>query len=106
MKNPPILIRKIKQVDNSSFLIEWSDGINHTFRLSRLQGLCPCAQCYDPIAGKRTPNSPQVQNNVSATKIENVGRYALKVHFTSGCTKGIYSFALLREIGNGGGIHV
>ena len=101
MRNPPLMIRKIEQVDNRTFLILWSDGVSHKFSLDQLQRVCPCAQCYDPITGKRPATSPQLVKDVGATKIESVGRYALRIHFKSGCSKGIYSFALLRDIGNG-----
>lgn len=100
------MVRKLAQVDNESFLIEWSDGLTQRYTLPMLQGACPCAQCYDPATGSRRNPRSSGEKGVGATKIESVGRYALRVHFTSGCTKGIYSFALLREIGKPGIQHV
>lgn len=101
MKHPPIMVRKIEQADNESFRIEWSDGVCDLFRLDELQRLCPCAQCFDPATGRRSTGEPVAERPLSATTIESVGRYALRVRFTSGCSKGIFSFSLLREIGRG-----
>lgn len=101
MRHTPIMIKKIEQVDNESFKIEWSDGIAERYRLDVLQRMCPCAQCYDPATGKRLNAREDASHPIRAAKIENVGRYAIRIHFTSGCTKGIYSFSLLRAIGKG-----
>lgn len=101
MKNPPILIKKIAQKDNFTFSIEWSDGIVNDYRLSRLQERCPCAKCYDPQAHKQLVGKENLDEQVKAVRVTNVGRYALRVQFSSGCSKGIYSYAMLREIAKG-----
>jgi DUF971 family protein len=98
MKQPPVLIKKVYQKDNITFCIEWSDGLVTDYRLGALQKRCPCAQCYDPAAGVQLCKSENLDNNVRAIRIVNVGRYALRVDFQSGCSKGIYSFAMLREL--------
>lgn len=98
MKQPPVLIKKIYQKNNETFAIEWSDEIASDYRLSDLQKNCPCAQCYDPVKGVRICNEANLDVNVRAVKLMNVGRYALRIQFTSGCSKGIYSFAMLRQL--------
>ena len=89
MKHPPVQIQSIQQKDNHHFSIAWSDGNAQTYRLSDLQQRCPCAQCH-VAAGSIDPH-------VKAVRISNVGRYALKIQFTSGCSRGIYSYALLHS---------
>lgn len=98
MKQPPVLIKKIYQTDNFNFKIEWSDGIAIDYRLGALQKRCPCAQCYDPGTGNQICDEAKLDGNVRALRLTNVGRYALRVHFISGCSKGIYSFAMLRQL--------
>jgi DUF971 family protein len=39
-----------------------------------------------------------VDDNILATRVESVGRYALKIHFTDGHSTGYYAFTLLREL--------
>lgn len=93
-----VLLKNIVQKDNHTFSITWSDGSIDHFRLSELQKNCPCAGCVDEITGKRIANAQKVSDNVTALRIENVGHYALKVHFTTGCSRGIYSFDYLRRL--------
>jgi len=74
--------------DDKQLIVEWPDGIKKRIRFSDLQKRCPCAAC----------NTPSVEEAVGATHIESVGRYAVKIAFTSGCSKGIYPFNFIREI--------
>lgn len=91
----PVLIRKIWQKDNHNFSIEWSDGNINEYRLSKLQKNCPCAGCN--VTNHRLSSEEVIQDNIRAIRINSVGRYALRIHFTSGCSKGIYSYEMLRE---------
>jgi DUF971 family protein len=85
-----VLITAIKQKDAYAFTIEWSDGKIASYRLRELQCRCTCARCRE--------HQHAVDEQVKAVRIVSVGRYALRVDFTSGCSKGIYSFAFLRRL--------
>lgn len=98
MKHPPILIKGIRQKDNYTFTIDWTDGTTVDYRLSKLQAKCPCAKCYDPATGKQHVEESKQDPQVRAVKISSAGRYALRVQFTSGCSKGIYSYAFLKDL--------
>jgi ATP-binding protein involved in chromosome partitioning len=89
--NGPYFIEKIFQKGDQTFCIEWTDGAAIDYDLHALQKRCPCSRCSDEKLRKNS------DKNVRATKIENVGRYALRIDFTSGCSQGIYPFSLLRE---------
>lgn len=91
-------VRKIKQKDNQTFTIEWNDGKIVDYRLSELQRKCPCANCRDEVTGERLLDPSRIDDNVNAKRVVSVGRYALRVEFTSGCSTGIYSFDMLREL--------
>ena len=93
-------IRKIVQKDNYHFLIEWNDGKENTYRLSDLQKQCPCAACVDENTGKRVLDESTIPQDVKAIKIVNVGRYALRIYFSSGCKNGIYSYDSLYQLEN------
>ena len=95
--NPFVLVRNIKQKDNHTFTIEWSDGISCDYRLNQLQQQCPCANCVDSITGKRSDVNSK-KDDVRATSIHSIGRYAISIKFTSGCSSGIYDFDLLRQM--------
>ncbi len=85
-------------VDEYSFAVEWGDGSKSVYRLSDLQRACPCAACYDEETGRHKVARDEVPDALQAFGIERVGRYALKVHFKSGCSKGIYHFDYLRRL--------
>jgi ATP-binding protein involved in chromosome partitioning len=93
-----VFVRKIYQNDNCVFTIEWNDGKISRYRLSELQKRCNCARCVDEKTGKRLVDPSQVPDDLVAKKIFNVGRYALKIDYASGCSRGIYPFSFLREL--------
>jgi ATP-binding protein involved in chromosome partitioning len=97
-KQPPIFIQSIKQKDNHTFSIQWSDGVQNDYQLASLQKRCPCASCYYVITGKQLVPNQQINKDVRAINIISIGRYAIKIQFTIGCSNGIYSYAMLREI--------
>ncbi len=99
MSDRLIYIRTISQKDNHRFTIEWSDGRIFDYRLSQLQRNCTCAKCRDEVTGGIKIDPSSVDENVEALRIASVGRYALQIDFTKGCSKGIYSFKLLRLLG-------
>ena len=80
MKQPPVLIKKIRQKSNTAFEIEWSDGLVMEYRLSALQKRCPCALCYDPATGEQIPANQMLDADVRALLVHNVGRYALRIY--------------------------
>lgn len=91
-------IAKIQQKDNHTFTIHWNDGEIADYRLSELQKYCHCANCIDEITGKRILNVNSIQHDVRAVRIVSVGRYALRVQFTSGCSAGIYDYDMLYQL--------
>lgn len=58
--------------------------------LHELQKQCPCARCKI---------QKKCDENVSLLEFSLVGRYAVKVGFSSGCSRGIYPIELFEEIG-------
>lgn len=98
MKQLPVMIKGIRQKDNHTFTIDWSDGSGVDYRLGQLQAKCPCAKCFDPATGKQHVSKEALDPQVKAVHIASAGRYALRIQFTSGCSRGIYSFAFLKEL--------
>lgn len=63
---------------------KWKNLSLHT-----IQKNCPCARCRQ---------KKNCQENVSLLEFSHVGRYALKIKFSSGCSQGIYPFSLLKKL--------
>lgn len=97
MNRFPPSIKNIFQIDHQRFQIDWSDGVLGLYLLSELQKLCSCAGCRDEVTGQPNP-SLYVDEKVSAVSLKSVGRYALKIQFSSGCSAGIYSFEQLHRL--------
>jgi ATP-binding protein involved in chromosome partitioning len=91
-------VKEIGQKDNFTFFILWTDDKKTEHRLSDLQKSCPCALCCDEVTGKQIVDQKTIDENVRARRIVSVGRYALRIEFTSGCVLGIYGFDFLRKI--------
>lgn len=96
--NDTYFVRKIVQKDRFTFTIEWMDGKVGDYRLSDLQMHCPCARCRDEKTGRSLLDLATLNREVTALRIESLGCYALRVLFTSGCSKGIYTFSFLRRM--------
>ena len=90
-------VEAIEQKDNYTFTIKWSDGVEKNYRLSDLQRRCPCANCLDEVTGEQNVDPKMVNEYVQAKNIKSVGRYALQIRFTEGCSLGIYDFDQMRK---------
>ncbi len=98
MNHEAFMVKKIYQIDNGTFAIEWGDGKMMQYSLSDLQKRCPCANCVDEKTGKRM-NNPEIKSqDARASNITSVGRYALRIQFLTGCSHGIFGFDMLRGI--------
>lgn len=93
----PFQIQEIRQKDNYTFTILWTDGKEIDYRLSDLQKRCPCANCRDEITAEQKVDVNTIDPDVKARRVISVGRYALRVDFTSGCSLGIFGFDQLRQ---------
>ncbi|MCA9104813.1 MAG: DUF971 domain-containing protein [Planctomycetales bacterium] len=94
--------------------IEWSDGVTHELRAAQLQKACPCATCRERAKGDSAgrlagefPTLPIVgaagTSSLEIVRMEPVGNYAYSIQFSHGCGKGIYTFELLRSLGEAAG---
>lgn len=93
----PLLVRKIFQIDATHLGIEWNDGSQGRWNLAQLRRLCPCAACVDETTGERKLNPASIPDDLTCSRIESVGRYALTIHFADGHNTGIYSFKMLKD---------
>jgi DUF971 family protein len=78
--------------------LTWSDGPVTRVAVRKLRLECPCAGCVDEWTHQRTLDASTVPEEISAREIDQVGNYALSIHFTDGHETGIFSWKLLREL--------
>lgn len=92
------VVEKLSQPDDQHVSIHWNDGSVTTYRCCELQKACPCANCNDENTGECLIDPSKIPDDLTVSKIEMVGRYALRFKFSSGCTTGIFSFDRLHEM--------
>jgi len=82
-------IHHFSLVDPYTLRIVWKDGFQKKIGVADVQKLCPCAKCQ---------TTKELKEDVAAVRVDSVGRYAIKIQFTSGCSRGLYSYELLNSI--------
>ncbi|MCI0472568.1 MAG: DUF971 domain-containing protein [Ignavibacteria bacterium] len=94
---------QIKRIE-STLKITWNDGKVQEIPLTRLRDECPCVNCkgesvifesYIPI---KTPFKAAGYYEIES--IEAMGNYAVSIKWKDGHDTGIYSWEILRNIGN------
>jgi DUF971 family protein len=88
--------------------IDWKDGHRSEYGLEYLRDECPCATCTgahgtpprQPTSGTTPAASPfqMFQPRLKMLNVEQVGHYAVRIHWSDGHSTGIYSFEHLRKI--------
>src|SRR5262245_14020792 len=95
----------LKLTDDRKLLIQWSDGGTRRYAVRALRDACPCATCRE----KRNAPPPDPMSLPVLSKAElapltiagmkPVGNYAYTIAFSDGHDTGIFSFELLRALG-------
>ena len=87
---------------NSGVLqIDWSDREDSlSFRF--LRGQCQCAHCVNEWTGERILDPESVPADIRIEKMEPVGGYAIRIHWSDGHNSGLYTWERLRELGTSG----
>jgi DUF971 family protein len=95
------MIEPIEIIEESDheLTIRWSDESQILYSAAELRRACPCASCVNEWTGERTLTNESVSDDVTFSHISIVGRYALNFHFSDGHETGIYSFAMLKQLG-------
>ena len=75
----------------------FEDGLEASIPYKRLREESPSAEVRGHGAGPRPPQPP-VPDDISVTKADPVGRYAVRIHFSDGHSSGLYTWQYLREL--------
>lgn len=89
--------------------IDWRDGHHSEYGVAYLRDECPCATCTgahgtEPQKSSYSQGSPAAnpfkmfQPVLKMLNVEEVGEYAIRIHWSDGHNTGIYSYTHLREI--------
>ena len=96
----------IERLEDGGIKIAWSDGSCRNYGLVELRDKCPCATCREKKRAPKEENplalrvlSPQEAQPLAIAAMKPMGSYAYSIAFTDGHDSGIYSFDLLRQLG-------
>lgn len=101
--NQPLTLTRFDVIGDELALV-WGDGGESYLACERLRRACPCAACQgEPDAlGRVVRPVPQLgPGGFRLTEVNVVGGYALQLGWGDGHRSGIYSFDLLRRLGEG-----
>ena len=94
-----IAISKSKGIE-----IDWKDGVHSSLGLELLRRECPCATCtgaHGTPPQKWEPDQNPLklfQPKLRMDQVEQVGNYAIRIHWSDGHKTGIYSYDHLRKL--------
>ncbi|MDZ7268336.1 MAG: DUF971 domain-containing protein [candidate division KSB1 bacterium] len=101
----PIRPVDLKKADEQTLQIDWEDGETSFYPMAFLRRSCPCASCEEARHAKPAGNLLRVlqpheiiSDQVTITRAEVVGRYALHFDWSDGHHEGIYTFDYLRAL--------
>ena len=77
--------------------ISWSDRkVDLPFVF--LRGLCACAECVNEWTGEQILDPATISAEILIEKMELVGSYAVRVHWSDGHNSGLFTWERLLEI--------
>jgi DUF971 family protein len=83
--------------------IKWDDGVESFITLERMRRACPCAECKGEtdVMGNLYigPQKAFRAESFQLKGISHVGGYALQPQWADGHSTGLYSFEMLRRLG-------
>lgn len=96
----------IERIDDDTIEITWSDHARQRYSAEQLRGACPCASCREkrnsppePAEGGLPVLSAAEAQPMRIAGMKPVGTYAYTIEFNDGHDTGIFSYDLLRSLG-------
>ena len=117
-QSPKFQPAHLEKTEDRSLLIQWSDEVEQKITFRKLRDNCRCANCIDKrmeainekssetVEGaKKLTNELPVLSMADTlpldiVKMHPVGNYAYNIHFSDGHSAGIFTFELLRSLGD------
>lgn len=93
------LPKKVYQVDVKTLGIIWNDDKECTYPVKLLREKCPCANCIDEWTGENKIVPGSIPDSIKPVKFNSVGRYAIQFYWSDGHDTGLYTYELLRRLG-------
>lgn len=95
----------IERRGEAAIRIAWSDGSLREYRVVELRERCPCATCREKHGAPKPPPTQLTVLSAAEARplllrgMKPAGGYAYRLDFSDGHNTGLYTFELLRELG-------
>jgi len=77
--------------------VTWPDG-SADFPFKFLRGQCQCAHCVNEWTGEKILDEATIPDDIAVEKMELVGSYAVRIHWSDGHNSGLFTWARLHEL--------
>ena len=98
---------QLTRTDDHQLRITWSDGEVREYPPTKLRDGCPCATCREKRSAPAAEDPFQLPvlsmaetQPLQVAGMRPVGNYAYNIAFSDGHDTGIFTFELLRQLGN------
>ncbi len=95
VSHSPVMIKKRGQ---KQLAISWDDGHVSEYSFRYLRQRCCCAACVEEWTGKSLLDPEAIPFDLTCSKVDATGNYALSLTFSDSHNTGIYHFEHLRAI--------
>lgn len=85
-------------VYEDKMVIAWDDSHESTYGNKFLRGSCQCATCIEEWTRRPLLRLETIPEDIQATAVDHVGRYALRIGWSDGHHTGIYTYDFLRQL--------
>lgn len=90
--------------DDGALVVTWKGGGESRYALAELRRACPCAVCRElrskpqAAGGLSLIEDAAATATAEATRLDQVGRYGVRITWADGHDTGIYTYDALRDL--------
>ncbi len=89
----------LRRQDLRTLAVLWEDGHRDQLDVRDLRLACRCALCIEEMSGRLLLDPKTVRADISPRVISSIGNYAVGIDWSDDHNSGLYSFDLLRALG-------
>ena len=90
---------QIKIIGNKDLYVKWDDNSESEINFMKLRKFCPCATCASEREEQSETFIPIFSGNqITVKSIQQVGSYAISIHWKDGHNTGIFEFPFLKSL--------
>ena len=89
----------LRRHDLRTLAVLWEDGHRDQIDVRDLRLACRCALCIEEMSGRKLLDPKSVRADVAPRVISSIGNYAIGIDWNDDHNSGLYSFDLLRSLG-------